>query len=48
MYIFENWDRIARSRWVPTPEDMLRIRVRTSGIVEQDFKVREESSRDES
>ena len=36
---FENLSRISKSDYVPTVEDVLRIRVKTSGITELDFPV---------
>jgi len=39
-YLFKNVDRIASDNYVPTPDDILRTRLRTSGIVERKFKIK--------
>lgn len=38
-YWFENLDRIVHEEYVPTPADLLRLRVKTTGIVETFFSV---------
>lgn len=37
--LFENMDRIVDEKYVPTPTDVLRARVRTNGIIETNFRV---------
>jgi GTPase SAR1 family protein len=39
-YCFENADRFATSDYTPTEEDILRVRVRTTGIIETQFSVK--------
>ncbi|XP_046990505.1 guanine nucleotide-binding protein G(o) subunit alpha-like [Schistocerca americana] len=39
LYLFENMDRICDEKYVPTPTDVLRARVRTNGIIETHFKI---------
>jgi len=39
-YFFENIDRICHVGYIPTQEDVLRARIRTTGIVEQEFQVK--------
>lgn len=41
-YLFEHVDRIGAHDYVPTPEDILRARLRTSGIVEKIFNVQQD------
>lgn len=36
-YYFEQIDRIASSSYVPTEQDVLRARVRTTGVIETSF-----------
>jgi len=38
-YLFKNVDRIGAAGYVPTPDDILRARLRTSGIVERKFMI---------
>jgi len=38
-YLYANLDRIGAPNYSPTPEDILRARLRTSGIVERMFKI---------
>lgn len=38
-YFFDNIDRLAQADYVATDDDMLRCRVRTSGIVEEAYKI---------
>jgi len=38
-YLFENIDRIAKQDYSPTPQDILRARLRTCGIVEKSFDI---------
>lgn len=38
---FENMNRIIAPKYVPTETDVLRVRVRTCGIVETQFQVNE-------
>jgi len=40
-YLFDNIARIGASEYVPSSEDILRARLRTSGIVERMFKIKE-------
>jgi len=42
-YFFEAVDRIAQPNYVPTDQDILRARVRTSGIIEINFVLKEEN-----
>ena len=37
--LFENMERICDEKYVPTPTDVLRARVRTNGIIETHFKI---------
>ncbi|PSN32862.1 Guanine nucleotide-binding protein G(o) subunit alpha [Blattella germanica] len=39
IYLFENMERICNEKYVPTPTDVLRARVRTNGIIETHFKI---------
>ncbi|XP_064866717.1 guanine nucleotide-binding protein G(o) subunit alpha-like isoform X2 [Oncorhynchus nerka] len=39
LYFFENISRIISPRYIPTETDVLRVRVRTSGIIETQFPV---------
>ncbi|KAG4066614.1 hypothetical protein HA402_007250 [Bradysia odoriphaga] len=39
LYLFENMERICDEKYVPTPTDVLRARVRTNGIIETNFRV---------
>ncbi|KAK7790791.1 hypothetical protein R5R35_012050 [Gryllus longicercus] len=39
IYLFENMERICDEKYVPTPTDVLRARVRTNGIIETHFKI---------
>jgi len=39
LYLFENLDRIGALEYTPTRDDILRARLRTSGIVERTFKI---------
>lgn len=39
-YFFESIDRICTPDYVPTSDDVLRARIRTTGIVEQEFQVK--------
>jgi len=39
-YLFENIKRIGKEGYVPNPEDILRARLRTSGIVERTFRIK--------
>ncbi|CAL1540238.1 unnamed protein product [Lymnaea stagnalis] len=39
IYYFENMERICSLKYVPTPTDVLRARVRTTGVIETWFKV---------
>ncbi|KAL3209092.1 hypothetical protein MRX96_038382 [Rhipicephalus microplus] len=36
---FENMDRLCSEKYMPTPRDVLRARVRTNGIIETHFKI---------
>ena len=38
-YLFKNVDRIGPDNYIPTADDILRARLRTSGIVERKFKI---------
>lgn len=40
-YLFQNIERIGRDDYIPTKEDILRARLRTSGIVEKTFKIKD-------
>jgi len=44
-YVFENVDRFIKADYVPTEEDVLRVRARTTGITETTFKVKDSSFR---
>lgn len=37
--LFENMERILDDKYVPSPTDVLRARVRTNGIIETNFRV---------
>ncbi|KAB0794082.1 hypothetical protein PPYR_13702 [Photinus pyralis] len=39
LYLFENMDRICDAKYVPSPTDVLRARVRTQGIIETHFRI---------
>ncbi|GIY49928.1 guanine nucleotide-binding protein G(o) subunit alpha [Caerostris extrusa] len=39
LYLFEGMDRICSEKYVPTATDVLRARVRTTGIIETHFKI---------
>lgn len=39
LYLFENMERLCDAKYVPTPTDVLRARVRTQGIIETRFKI---------
>jgi len=39
IYLFDNIDRIGHVDYTPTAEDILRVRQRTSGIMEREFKI---------
>lgn len=39
LYLFEHMERICDDKYVPTPTDVLRARVRTNGIIETNFQV---------
>lgn len=41
LYLFENMERICDPKYVPTPTDVLRARVRTQGIIETQFRINE-------
>lgn len=36
---FDNLSRINKDDWIPTEQDILRSRVKTTGIVELEFKL---------
>jgi len=38
-YLFKNVDRIGADNYIPTADDILRARLRTSGIVERKFRI---------
>jgi len=38
-YCFENIDRFSESDYIPTPSDILRVRARSTGIIETTFRV---------
>jgi len=38
-YLYQNLDRIGDPKYTPTAEDILRARLRTSGIVERTFRI---------
>ena len=40
-YCFENIDRFAAADWLPTEQDVLHVRAKTTGIVETTFSVRD-------
>jgi len=44
-YCFRHVDRFAEPEYVPTETDILRVRARTTGIIETTFKVRDSSFR---
>jgi len=44
-YYFENLDRIARPEYIPTISDVLRVRVKTTGIKEQEFELNKRTFR---
>jgi len=44
-YCFENVDRFAEENFVPTPTDILRVRARTTGIIETTFRVKDSNFR---
>ncbi|RZF37881.1 hypothetical protein LSTR_LSTR009981 [Laodelphax striatellus] len=39
LYLFENMERICNEKYIPSPTDVLRARVRTNGIIETHFKM---------
>lgn len=39
-YICQNWDRLLEPEWIPTADDFLHFRVRTSGMFEMKVQVR--------
>nr|CAD7202219.1 unnamed protein product [Timema douglasi] len=39
--LFENMERIFNEKYIPSPTDVLRARVRTNGIIETHFKINE-------
>lgn len=39
-FFFENLDRIAKPDFVPTDDDILRVRVKTTGLIKQDFELK--------
>ncbi|XP_060882673.1 guanine nucleotide-binding protein G(o) subunit alpha-like [Labrus mixtus] len=41
LYFFENMNRIIAPKYIPTETDVLRVRVRTCGIVEMQFQMNE-------
>nr|CAD7588225.1 unnamed protein product [Timema genevievae] len=41
IYLFENMERIFSEKYIPSPTDVLRARVRTNGIIETHFKINE-------
>nr|CAD7442207.1 unnamed protein product [Timema bartmani] len=41
IYLFENMERIFNEKYIPSPTDVLRARVRTNGIIETHFKINE-------
>uniref|UniRef100_A0A8B9JR13 Guanine nucleotide binding protein (G protein) alpha v1 n=1 Tax=Astyanax mexicanus TaxID=7994 RepID=A0A8B9JR13_ASTMX len=40
LYFFENMSRIVAADYVPTEMDVLRVRIRTTGVIETQFKVK--------
>jgi len=38
-YFFDNLDRVSSASYIPTDDDILRVRVRTTGIIEMPFEV---------
>uniref|UniRef100_W5KB93 Guanine nucleotide binding protein (G protein) alpha v1 n=1 Tax=Astyanax mexicanus TaxID=7994 RepID=W5KB93_ASTMX len=40
LYFFENMPRIVAADYVPTEMDVLRVRIRTTGVIETQFKVK--------
>lgn len=44
-YYFDNIDRIGAETYVPTEDDILRVRVRTTGIVENEFVIEDSKFR---
>jgi len=44
-YCFENVQRFATPDYIPTPTDVLRVRARTTGIIETTFRVKDSSFR---
>ncbi|XP_065271114.1 guanine nucleotide-binding protein G(o) subunit alpha-like [Emys orbicularis] len=41
LYFFENMERLVHPEFRPTPNDALRVRLRTSGIVETHFRIKD-------
>uniref|UniRef100_A0A8C3SE15 Uncharacterized protein n=1 Tax=Chelydra serpentina TaxID=8475 RepID=A0A8C3SE15_CHESE len=41
LYFFENMERLVHPKFRPTPSDVLRVRLRTSGIVETHFRIKD-------
>ncbi|XP_053903106.1 guanine nucleotide-binding protein G(o) subunit alpha-like isoform X1 [Malaclemys terrapin pileata] len=41
LYFFENMERLVHPEFQPTPNDVLRVRLRTSGIVETHFRIKD-------
>ncbi|KAG1669278.1 Guanine nucleotide-binding protein G(o) subunit alpha [Nymphon striatum] len=39
LYLFENMNRLSSEKYTPSPTDVLRARVRTTGIIETHFKI---------
>mmetsp|Transcript_10316 Transcript_10316/g.15408 ORF Transcript_10316/g.15408 Transcript_10316/m.15408 type:complete len:369 (-) Transcript_10316:361-1467(-) len=39
-YFFEKIDEIADDKWIPDEEDIVRCRIRTSGIIEKSFEIK--------
>ncbi len=37
-YYFDSIERLSQASYVPTPQDVLRARVRTTGIIETSFR----------
>jgi len=44
-YCFENSDRFAQPEWIPNDVDLLRVRARTTGIIETAFTVKDTNFR---